>query len=213
VRRVALVDTTFFSNVPFQLGSTESPLSYNVLTRRNIFEPNSLYIHEDTLDSHAEFKKAYQEYGQAIYRFLYWQTKDSVLAQDLASATFERAWKARKSFTGGSVQAWLYRIARNLLTDYWRKKKDLLIEDMPGLAEKITDNAAPYDYDAEAMEHSLAKSLDALPPELRAIVVLRFIEGLSAREVGAILGHSEGNIRIMQYRALKKLRKLLDDEQ
>ncbi len=163
------------------------------------------------LDSKEGFQEAYQKYGQAIYRFLYWQTKDTTLAQDLTSATFERAWGSRKSFKGGSAQAWLYRIARNLLTDHWRKKKDLFMDDVPGLTERIADNTDPYDYDAEKRVWLLGKSLDTLPEELRAVVILRFIDELSAREVGEILGVSEGNVRIMQFRALRKLRKVLEN--
>ena len=164
------------------------------------------------LDSKEDFNQAYRNYSQAIYRFLYWQTQDTVLAQDLTSAAFERAWRSRKTFKGGQVQAWLYRIARNLLTDHWRKKKDLFMDDVPGLAERIADDATPYDYDAEKAILQLGKSLDTLPKDLRAVVVLRFIDGLPAREVGVILGLSEGNVRIMQLRALRKLRKVLEDE-
>jgi RNA polymerase sigma-70 factor (ECF subfamily) len=177
----------------------------------NINGRSSLYTAEETLDSQEEFKNAYQDYAQAIYRFLYWQTKDHILAQDLASATFERAWKARKSFTGGSVQAWLYRIARNLLTDHWRKKKELLMDDLPGLADRVTGNAAPYDYDAELQVSKLGQALGSLPEDLRALIVLRIIDGLSAKEVGEILAMTEGNVRITQYRALKKLRTLLEE--
>jgi len=165
------------------------------------------------LDSPEDFKKAYEEHGQAIYRFLYWQTKDTILAQDLTSTVFERAWKSRKQFKDGSVQAWLYRISRNLLTDHWRKKKDLLMDDMPGIAERITDSSVPYDYDAELKIWQLGKSLETLSEELRAIVILRFIDGLSARETGEMLGLSEGNVRIMQFRALRQLRKVLENEQ
>jgi RNA polymerase sigma-70 factor (ECF subfamily) len=164
------------------------------------------------LDSKEDFKQAYQDYSQAIYRFLYWQTHDPGLSQDLTSATFERAWRSRNTFHGGQAKAWLYRIARNLLTDYWRKKKDLFIDDMPGLSEQITDDSAPFDYDAEKTISQLGKSLHMLPEDLRAIVVLRFIDGLSAKEVGEILDLSEGNVRVMQFRALRKLRKMLDDE-
>ncbi len=163
-------------------------------------------------NSRKDFEQAYQDYAQAIYRFLYWQTKDPILAQDLTSATFERAWRSRDSFNDGSIKAWLYRIARNLLTDHWRKKKELFMDDVPGLAEGMADNASPYDYDAEKRIWQLGKSLDTLPDDLRAIVVLRFIDGLSARDVGDILGLTEGNVRIMQLRALRKLRKVLEDE-
>lgn len=164
------------------------------------------------LDSKAGFEEAYQQYGEAIYRFLYWQTKDLILSQDLTSATFERAWRARDSFKGGSVQAWLYRIARNLLTDHWRKKKELFMDDIPGLTERLEDKSKSYDFDQEKLLLEMSKALDQLSAELRAIVVLRFIEGMSAKEVGEILNISEGNVRIMQFRALHKMRKLINYE-
>ncbi|HUD11418.1 MAG TPA: RNA polymerase sigma factor [Candidatus Saccharimonadia bacterium] len=164
------------------------------------------------LESKEDFEQAYEQYGQAIYRFLYWQSKDPILAQDLSSAVFERAWKSRKTFTGGSIQAWLYRIARNLLTDHWRKKKELYMDDMPGVAEHLASNTAPYDYDSELNIWRLGKSLDKLPEDLRAVVVLRFIDSLSAKEVGEILGVTEGNVRVMQFRALRKLRRILENE-
>ncbi|HUD11040.1 MAG TPA: RNA polymerase sigma factor [Candidatus Saccharimonadia bacterium] len=163
------------------------------------------------LDSPEDFKKAYEEYSEAIHRFLYWQTKDAILAQDLTSTVFERAWKSRKRFKDGSVQAWLYRISRNLLTDHWRKKKDLYIDDVPGLAERIADPTAPYDYDAELKLWQLGRSLEILSEELRAVVILRFIDGMSARQTGEILGLSEGNVRVMQFRALRRLRKVLEN--
>jgi RNA polymerase sigma-70 factor (ECF subfamily) len=164
------------------------------------------------LDSPEDFNEAYEKYCQPIYRFLYWQTKDPILSQDLTSMVFERAWKSRRSFAGGSVQAWLYRISRNLLIDHWRKKKDLLLDDLPGVAEAITDNSVTYDYDSELEKRRLSKTLDTLPDEQRSVVVLRFIDGLPAKEVGEILGLSEGNVRIIQFRALKRLKEALDNE-
>src|SRR5471032_587106 len=101
------------------------------------------------LDSPEDFARCYQRYGQPIYRFLYWQTRDPHLAQDLTSAVFERAWRARASFRGGSLQAWLYRIARNALTDHWRKKKELYLEDMPAVTASLAATAPTYDFDKE----------------------------------------------------------------
>jgi RNA polymerase sigma factor (sigma-70 family) len=86
------------------------------------------------------------------------------------------------------------------------------MDDLPGLAERVSDNAAPYDYDAELQVSQLGQALGTLPEDLRALVVMRFIDGLSAKEVGEILDITEGNVRVMQYRALRKLRTLLEDE-
>ena len=158
------------------------------------------------------FEVLYTRYAPAIYRYLHWQSRDAILAQDLTSSTFEHAWRARASFKGGSEQAWLYRIARNLLTDHWRRKKDLLMDDIPALSEQLESTAPTYDYDEEQRLGQLGRAMDQLSEDLRTIVVLRFIEGLSAKEVGAILGLSEGNIRIKQFRALGQMRKWMDYE-
>ena len=169
------------------------------------------------LDTRGEFAKAYRRYAQPIYRFMYWQTRDPVLSEDLTSAVFERSWRARASFNGGSRQAWLYRIARNLLTDHWRKKKELLLDDIPGLADQLTAQpmgyeAHSYDFDNEQRVRQLGTALDRLPSNLKAVVVLRFIEELSAREVAEILETTEGNVRVLQLRALRKMRGWMEDE-
>ena len=164
------------------------------------------------LNSRPEFEKAYQEHSPAIYRFIYWQTKNPELAQDLTSSVFEKAWRSRASFKGGSVKAWLYRIARNSVIDHWRKKRELLMEDFAGLSDQLESSAAQYDYDREQLAWQLARALDQLPENLRSVVVLRFIEGLSARQVGETLGLTEVNVRVMQYRALRKLKGWIDHE-
>jgi RNA polymerase sigma-70 factor (ECF subfamily) len=140
---------------------------------------------------------------------MFWRTKDEMLAQDLTSNVFEKAWRTRKSFTGGSAKAWLFRIARTTLIDHWRKKKELL-DDGTIIAESISEEAeleVALDRDMALVE--LQKAVTALPAEMRVVVKHRFIEGQSARQVAAELGISEANVRVIQYRALKKLRNYL----
>src|SRR5689334_4808464 len=81
------------------------------------------------MESAQDFEKAYLTYADKIYRFLYWQTNDQALAEDLTGEAFSRAWRRRQSFRDGSPQAWLFQIARNLLIDYRRKRKDLPLEE------------------------------------------------------------------------------------
>jgi RNA polymerase sigma-70 factor (ECF subfamily) len=152
------------------------------------------------------FDGLYEANQPLIYRFMFWRTKDEMLAQDLTSHVFEKAWRTRTSFTSGSDKAWLFKIARTTLIDYWRKKKDLsddgtlaaeLESDAPSLEE-----TASLHLELERLHTALLK----LPVEMHEVVKLRFMEGLSARETGERLHMSEANVRVVQYRALKKLR-------
>jgi RNA polymerase sigma-70 factor (ECF subfamily) len=160
------------------------------------------------LQSDEEFAEVYQTYRQPIYRFLLWRTRDEAASDDLTSSVFEKAWRARASFSGGSRQAWLYRIARNALTDHWRRKQTLPLEH----AEQLADDTAASDaerLDADQAAAELRTALGQLPGDMRRLVELRFVDGLSAKQVADKLGMTEGNVRVVQYRALKRIRKLL----
>jgi len=162
----------------------------------------------DMLETSESFEDAYSAHSGAIYRFLFWRTKDAHLSEDLTSTTFQKAWVSRRSFKGGSKQAWLYRIARNTLFDYWRKNKELVYDNV---AELETDEtlSTPEILDKQLELDKLQAALEKLPSDMRNVVQLRFIEGLSSREVAKRLGIKDGNVRIIQYRALKKLREYL----
>jgi RNA polymerase sigma-70 factor (ECF subfamily) len=163
---------------------------------------------KEMLESTKSFETAYKSHSKSIYKFLYWRTNDVQLSEDLTSSTFEKAWVSRKSFQGGSAQAWLYRIARNVLIDHWRKKKDLPIND----ADTVRDDAQTSiedSLDSKLQVQYLQRALLELPDDMRSVVNLRFIEGLSCKQVAINLNLSESNVRVIQYRALKKLRDYL----
>lgn len=153
-----------------------------------------------------QFESMYTSNKPLIYRFMFWRTKDEMLAEDLTSSVFEKAWRTRQGFTGGSSKAWLYRIAHTTLIDYWRKKKEVLGQDEI-IAQAVSDAAdigETLDQDLALAE--LRKALTKLPADMRRVVDLRFIEGRSARDTANRLNISEANVRVIQYRALKKLR-------
>ena len=160
-------------------------------------------------DASEDFEGMYETNKPLIYRFMFWRTKDEMLAEDLTSHVFEKAWRTRKSFTGGSTKAWLYRIARTTLIDYWRKTKDV-----PGdgtFAERVIDEDADLGgaLDQDLVLEAMHKALMRLPAEMYEVLRLRFIEGMSVRGAADELGLTEANVRVIQYRALKKLRNYL----
>jgi RNA polymerase sigma-70 factor (ECF subfamily) len=165
---------------------------------------------KDMLESEEDFGAAYEAYARPIHQFFYWRTQDSKLSEDLTSGVFEKAWRSRSSFHKGSIRAWLYRIARNLLIDHWRGKKDVPLTDEDSLISEAEDVSETLD--RQMMAKQLHQALDSLPSEMRSVVHLRFIEGLPAKQVARITGASESNVRVIQFRALKKMRKYLDEQ-
>ncbi len=160
----------------------------------------------------ADFDELYIKFSDKIYKYFYWQIHDFYLAEDFTSEVFVRAWKNWKRFKPDYSKAWLYKIARNLLIDYFRKKKDIREMHLSFQEEGIEPS---YDEDfiekiqKDGQVKDLNEALSLLSDNLREVVILRFMEELSAKEVGEILGITEVNVRVLQYRALKKLREVL----
>jgi len=159
-------------------------------------------------DASDEFGVLYETHAPLIYRFMFWRTKDKMLAEDLTSNVFEKAWRTRRSFTGGSAKAWLHRIARTTLIDHWRKKREL--PDDGAIDQAISEAISLEEATDLSLERArLRQALSKLPKSMRAVVYGRFIQGRSVRETARGLGLSEANVRVVQYRALQKLKDLL----
>lgn len=160
-------------------------------------------------DRTEEFEALYQTNQLMIYRFMFWRTRDEMLAEDLTSSVFMKAWRTLGTFQGGSARVWLHRIARTTLIDYWRKRKEVS-DDGVMIDQVVADTQDP----SEALDERLAidrlkLAVARLPRDMRDVVERRFVESYSARETAAKLGLSEANVRVIQYRALKKLREYL----
>jgi RNA polymerase sigma-70 factor (ECF subfamily) len=164
------------------------------------------------LNTTQDFEEAYLSYAEKIYRFLYWQTRDQAVAEDLTGEAFSRAWRRRQSFRDGSVQAWLFQIARNLLIDYGRKKKELPLEETGEIIGSLQQDGLAHQAERADAIWQMHKAIDTLPDNLRGVTVLRFIEELSVSEVAEILGLSEGNVRVLQFRALKRLKGIMEHD-
>lgn len=149
----------------------------------------------------------YTAYADDIFRFLLTHVRDVDTAEDLTANTFVKAWRFIDKFDGKQPRAWLYKIAQNTLTDHWRRKQHLpldesieIIDDRPGHEEQIDKQIA-----ADTVNAAVAQ----LPRDMRSVVNLRFMQGYSAKQTAEALGMTEANVRVVQYRALKKLKGLL----
>jgi RNA polymerase sigma-70 factor (ECF subfamily) len=159
------------------------------------------------------FAELYDTHVDSVYRYLLYRVREPADAEDLCSEVFTRAFANihRYRWQGKSFLAWLYTIARNAVTDRRRRDRPTVeIDNAYGLAEE-----GPTAHDravhAEAVD-ALRGAVRHLTSEQQEVLVLRFVENRSSREVAKMLGKNEGAIRALQFRALGRLRKLLRDE-
>ena len=159
------------------------------------------------------FAELYDRHIEAVYRYLIYRVREPADAEDLASEVFTRAFANihRYRWQGKSFLAWLYTIARNAVTDRRRRERPTVdLDDAYGIAEE-GPTAHDHAVRGEALD-ALRGAIRHLTTEQQEVIVLRFVENLSSRQVAKVLGKNEGAIRALQFRALGRLRKLLTTE-
>jgi RNA polymerase sigma-70 factor (ECF subfamily) len=164
-------------------------------------------------DSEA-FGLLYDHYQPSVYRFLFYRTRSSTLAEDLTSETFFRALRSMTGFRwqGKDFGAWLMTIARNLATDHFkagRTRLEMTTEDM-GAHDDATDGPESTVL-ASMTNEILLKALTELPYEQRDCLVMRFLQGMSIAETAAVLGRSDGAVKQLQLRGVRNLAKLMPE--
>jgi len=157
------------------------------------------------------FGELYSIYLDRIFRYIFYQVKDKMTAEDLTEEVFVKAWRAIDSCKGReeTFSSWLYRIAQNHVIDSLRSKKRRQSLETE-MVDSIADAAQTIGGDLEWQE--LLGEITYLPQSQRQVIILKFVEGLDNREAAKILGKSQGAVRILQMRALAALRKELDKE-
>lgn len=139
-----------------------------------------------------------------IFRYLTHKVNDPRDAEDLAGEVFVRMLEAIPGQTG-NFEAWLFRIAGNVLTDHYRKRA--VRSDTVGLPEEIAGGDDPAAATERKLDgERLKQGMRELTEEQKEVVILRFIMGYEHGEVADMMGRSAGAIRALQFRALSALK-------
>lgn len=146
------------------------------------------------------FAALYEDNFERVYAFVVRRVRDRQDAQDITADVFQQALAniGRFEWRGAPFAAWLYRIAANAVADHMKKSSRQTALD--------ADEIATHDLDRVEERASLFRSVNRLPAEQRRVIVMRFAEGKSIREVAAEIGKTEGAVKQLQWRALQSLR-------
>ena len=155
------------------------------------------------------FGLLYREHLPRVYRFVRYRVNDPVEAEDLTETVFLKVWEALPTYRQAGLPwtAWLFRVATNTVIDYYRTHHphQELEEALPAEGLELVERVSLGEEQGE-----VRAALRQLPEDQRRLLWLRFVDGLSHAEVASLLGKTEGNVRVMQHRALNALARLLE---
>lgn len=160
----------------------------------------------DQEETKAYFLQIYDTYADDIFRFCYLKVSSREFAEDLSQEVFTRFWQAlREGTVMRSERALLYTIARNLVIDWYRKKKESSLDVLTEQGIEFHGEDAG-DVTREAEMKEALEIVSRLDEASRDVLLLRFVEGLSPKEIARLSGESANAVSVRLNRAMKKLR-------
>lgn len=160
------------------------------------------------------FGQLYDHYQPQIYRFVYLKVGGREEAEDLTHQVFLNAWLGvgKYKHQGFPFSSWLYQIARNQTVDYYRSRREAV-----SLEALDPESVVVQDFQNETVEQALeiervVASIRRLKQEYQDVLIMRFVEDMSLKDVASALEKSEGAVKLLQHRALKLLREELGEK-
>ena len=163
-------------------------------------------------DEKKHFFNVYQSHIDSIFRFCLIKTSDRNVAQDIAQEVFARYWQGmRERLSIENDRAYLYTIARNLITDWYRKKKSTSLDMLQEAGvEFASDDHQAIERGAEAQE--ALRVIQQLDETSQEVLTLRFVEGLPPSEIARIIGEPVNRVSVRINRAIHKVHQLLNQK-
>ena len=152
----------------------------------------------------ARFGELYEIHFERVYAYIARRVQDRAETEDLTADVFQQALANLKRFEwrGIPFAAWLFRIAANLITDRWQRSGREIADEERVEAAQVS----PTEIERVERQATLFRLVDSLPAEQQRVVVLRFVEQKSIKEVAREIRKTEGAVKQLQFRALSNLR-------
>lgn len=156
--------------------------------------------------------KSYEEHSDAILRYCHFQTSNRQVALDMVQDTFMKTWTY---LVGGNdvdnVKAFLYKVAKNLIIDYRRKKKAVSLDAITETGIEFASDEAPPDPDAAFDRDFVLGKLDELDDDAREMLIMRYVNEMSIKEIAAATGLTANNVSVRIHRSIEKLKSIVKE--
>lgn len=163
-----------------------------------------------------QFASVYDKYIDKIYRFVYLKVGNQSIAEDITSKVFLKGWEAYSSpksdlsSDNSNISAFIYKIARNSVIDYYRttgRSKMVSSEILPKITDNRTDihNKAIIESDVMLVKSAMIN----LNQDYQDAIIWHYLDGLDVSEIALAMDKSENNVRVILHRGLGTLRKSL----
>lgn len=166
------------------------------------------------------FLKAFEEYGDALFRHAFLRISDREKAIDVVHDTFTKVWTyVRNGHEVDQFRPFLYKVLNNLIIDSYRKTKEASLD---ALLEIDGVDEGTFDELSENTVESLAATLDGkkafemvqeMPDTYREVIILKFVDGLGPKEISVLLEESENVISVRLHRGLKIMRQMIEEKE
>ena len=151
----------------------------------------------------------FDRYSGRLFNFFVRLTYDRALSEDLTQSVFERIIRYRKSFNDNHhFKSWLFQIARNVRTDFYKKNKIKVADGVEVNAVKLMTTSVADDLEAKEKIDNLQKAMQLLNDDQREVLELTRFQKLKYAQVAEMMNTSEGAIKVKVHRAIKELRKV-----
>ncbi|MDR3574200.1 MAG: sigma-70 family RNA polymerase sigma factor [Anaerolineaceae bacterium] len=165
-------------------------------------------------DDPEAFVALYDRYYARVYSYIRYRCDDGYITEDLTAQVFERLLNVigRYDPKRAPLEAWLFAIVRNIVTDSLRKERFRLHLPWEALQHHSADDPFPEETAIQNdVRNQLSKSLRTLKDSERDLLGLKYNTGLNNRQIAELTGLSEQNVGVILFRSIKQLRKLMDD--
>ena len=173
------------------------------MTLSRVSESDERGLIEAAQHDPGRFAELYELNFDRVYAYIAVRIRDRIEAQDLTAHVFQQALAniGKFKWRGAPFIAWLYRIAANAIADRARKKSREVAE-----TEVVTINSVDSNLEQVERRTRLFSAVESLPEDQRKVILLRFSEEKSIREIATALNRSEGAVKQLQFRGLENLR-------
>ena len=168
----------------------------------------------DKMDSEL-FEAIYRQYYKSVYNYIGFRINNHFDSEELASSVFENAIRKFHTYKpdASPVEAWLIGIAKNVISDYFRSKKRKVFVPLDSILELVSLNRQPEEVVVINEENkALVQAMSKLKDSERQVLSMKFATDLKNNEIAKILDISDSNVGVMVHRAVKKLKRILEEE-